>query len=325
MARAIGPYDAAHLLPHLCAFVAVVEAGGFTAAARQAGVDKTMVSRRVKGLETSLEVQLLYRTTRRVSPTQAGQALFDEVAGPVRDALLALQTAASPTTASGTVRLASLPALARDVITPMMARLQHTHPELQLEVRASESFDDVVGEGLDLAVRTGRMPDSTLIARKLGQWRYIVVASPAWVEAHPEVTEPEDLQPNWLLYGITPVRGGTPRLVDSGGANRWRLQRGDQLAELVMDPVAVTNDSQTLVEWALAGLGATAVAPMMLADHLQRGRLVRVLPEWRVDHVHTLYAVTPQVSYLPGRVQVVLDALREQVAAVQPRWEEVTE
>ncbi len=301
------------LLPQLAAFLAVVEAGSFTAAARLTSSDKTVMSRRVKALEEALGVRLLNRTTRSIHVTAAGRRLVEEACDPVSDALSALVRIRGADHIEGTVRLASTQSLARAVLVPVLRTLRMSHPQLRVELGAQETMTPLVEQGYDLALRVGRMPDSSLIARKLATWRYVLVASPAWIACHSEVRSPADLSPHWMMWGT------------SSRAQEWRFERGEEAFALRMNQYPLVFDSsQLLIESARAGLGVTAMPPFSVTRELADGSLVRLLETWRVDHEFGIYGVTPHRTMLPSRVQVVLDHLRARLDELAPTWDTLT-
>jgi len=303
-----------NLLPQLASFVAVVDAGSFTAAARQTSSDKTVLSRRVTALEQALGVRLLNRTTRSLHVTDAGRRLVDDARDPVKDALAALVRTSAPDHLEGVVKVASAQSLAQSVWVPVLAEVREAHPLLRVELSTSESFSPLVEQGYELGVRVGRMPDSSLISRKLGGWSHVVVSSPEWVAAHSEVKSPTDLPEHWLLWGGA-----------GASAQRWKFERGEEEVDVRMDRCALVYDtSQLLAESARAGLGVAAMPPFSVARELAEGSLVRVLPSWRPIHELGIFAVTPHRTLLPARVHVVLEAVRARVAKLVPVWEEMT-
>ena len=167
-----------NLLPQLASFVAVVDAGSFTAAARQTNSDKTVLSRRVTALEEALGVRLLNRTTRSLQLTDAGRRLLEEAREPVTDALTALMRTSGPEHLEGTLRVASVQSLAQAIWIPVLLRLRTAQPRLRVELGTREAIVPLVEQGYELGIRVGRMPDSSLISRKLGSWRHILVSSP---------------------------------------------------------------------------------------------------------------------------------------------------
>ena len=298
------------MIPRLAAFIAVVEAGGFTAASRQLRIDKTQLSRRVKALEQALEVRLLNRTTRSVHVTEAGRQLYDQTAGPLRDVLFSLRQAAQETTVEGVVRITSMPGHSESLWGPVLAELKRAHPDLVVHVQCEIAVKSLVASGLDMALRGGHLPDSSEIARRIATWRYIIVATPEWVQTHPEVQHPRDLVPHWLLY--SPVRDET----------LWTFERGDEQVTIDVEPVVIADTHEIQRAAALQGLGVWPAGPSLCLDDLASRRLVRVLPEWRSVHTHGHFVITPHRSYTPRRVQAVIDAITPRLASQEARWRE---
>lgn len=281
-------------------------------AARRTHTDKSLLSRRVRALEESLGVRLLHRTTRKIHVTEAGQALYDAVVQPMEQVSRALTEVSEGDRLAGRVRVSTIPHLAREVVLPVVAALREEHPDVRLDVHATEDFVDMVGAGYDIALRTGNLPDSNLVARRLAQWSYVLLATPQWVEAHrPE--HPEDLVPHWILYDDVPR------------ADQWELRRGDEQLELRVGAVMATDNGVVLQDAVRAGLGVGAIPPFMAREHLERGELTRVLPQWRVGGRHGIYAVYPHRGLLPRRVQLVIERLGERLAVVEQEWDALME
>ena len=299
------------LLPQLAAFLAVADAGSFSAAARRSHSDKSVMSRQVKALEAALGLRLLNRTTRSLTLTPAGRRLFEDARDPIQDAATALGRARDLDHMEGSVRVASAQSLAASVLVPALAELRRAHPLLRVELSTSERMTPLVDHGFELGIRVGRMPDSNLISRRLASWRYLLVASPAWITAHPEVTGPADLAPHWMLWG------------HSAAAQSWTFERADETVEVRMETSSLVFDtSQLLAESARAGLGVAALPPFAIARALDEGVLVRLLPAWRIrDSELGIFGVTPHRTMLPARVQVVLEAVRSRLRVLEPTWD----
>lgn len=300
--------QSANLVPALAAFVAVVNAGSFTRAARLTGSDKTVMSRKVRRLEDALEVRLLHRTTRSMQVTEAGRLLLDKLVGPLGEVLIGLAEAANPETVAGEVRVATLAALS-EVWGTVAAKLRAQHPELSLTLQTSDAVASLVDEGFDLAIRGGHLPDSSMIARKIAHWRYVLVSSPAWLEANGPLTDPSQVADHWVLYG------GVAR------ARHWEFERGDTTVALEVRPVLTVPDGHMIRGAVRAGVGVGALPPYLIEEDLDRGRLVQVLPEWRSAHVLPLWAVRPHRNFIPARVQAVLDLVEEVLGEESARWD----
>jgi DNA-binding transcriptional LysR family regulator len=299
-------------IAYVTAFVAVVEAGSFTRAARVVGVDKTLLSRRVKGLEEAIQTRLLQRTTRRVSVTNEGRALYERIA-PHLTGLLRAIPQVRVEAPEGLVRAASLPVLAEDLWVPVIAALAQSHPKLRVELRASENLVNLVEGGFDLAVRSGNLPSSSLVARRIATWRYVLCASPKWLRDHARIKRPSDLEGCWLMYIGVP------------NADRWRFRRGKVTEQIRVKPVLTSDNSHVLVAAARAGVGVAALAPSVVSRDLREGTLVRVLPDWVVDHSHGIFAVMPHRSHVPLRVQTVLNLLVDRARAMESQWRELAD
>lgn len=308
----IGDVQTTNRLPLLSAFVAVVAAGSYTRAAARSGVDKSLLSRRVKALEASLGVRLLHRTTRSLSPTDAGRLLYDRVAGRLGEVQVALAEAAEPGPVAGRVKVASVPLLAHSLLVPALATLRRDHPDLLVDLRCTETMVNLVEGGFDLAIRAGNLRDSSLIARRIGEFRYAMCASPAWVERNGLPSHPSELVDHWVLYGSVP------------NAARWRFARGDVGVELRVNPVLVVDNGQVLFEAVRAGLGVGPLAPPVAGRALQSGELVRLVPEWSIESAYGIYGVTSHRDHVPARVQAVLAAMRARMAQLQPEWDALT-
>jgi len=305
----IGDVSTTKRLPLLTAFVAVVHAGSFTRAAGRTGVDKSLLSRRVKALEDSLGVQLLHRTTRKLRVTHAGRVLFDRVVGGLGEVQEALAEVAAPGPVAGVVQVASVPSLAPAVLIPAIAALRRDHPDLLVDLQCTESFVNLVEGGFDLAIRAGNLPDSGLISRKLGTFGYVLCATPAWAAAHPDLETPADLADHWVLHGSVP------------NATRWSLVRGDTGLKIQVGSVLTVDNGQVQRDALRAGLGVAPLGTPLSAPLLASGELVRVLPEWRVEGRYGIYGVTPHRTHVPARVQAALTAMGRQLGAIQDDWD----
>lgn len=299
-------------LPLVHAFVAVVAAGSFTKAAKRSGIDKSLLSRRVQALEDHLGVRLLQRTTRKIYVTDAGTSLYAAVADPLDSVAAALQRAAQPDELSGRLRVATLPAIAQEIVVPAVATMLQRHPAVAPEVRATDTMVDLIEEGIDVAIRVGRLADSSLVSRKLGTWSYTLCASPKWLAEHPEATTPESIADHWILYSDVPH------------SDLWQLESDDDRVQLRVRPLLVVDDGETQLEAVRQGLGVSSFLPTGVHAELREGSLVRVLPQWRVTGEYGIWAVYPHRALLPQRVREFIDIVAAQVAVLTRQWRAYT-
>lgn len=280
-------------------FVAVVDAGGFSAAASRLGVTKSAVSRRVAELEDRLGARLLNRTTRRLSVTEAG-ALFHERAAGVLAALQEAEAEASDANGApgGTLRLAAPVSFGVGHVAPTVAAFMTRHPRIDVEMDLNDRFVDLVEEGFDVAVRVGRLADSGLIARKLAPVRRFVCASPAYVERRGAPRTADDLKDHdGLAYA------------NLAPADNWRLRGPD--GRVASPRVACrlrANNGEALVAAAAAGLGVVVLPDFLVAEELRAGRLVTLLDDHEAPPVD-VFVVYPHARHLSSKVRLFVDFL----------------
>ncbi len=277
-------------------FVHVVEAGNFTRAAEALGLPTSSVSRSVAKLEDDLGITLLERTTRRVTLTEAGRAFFERA----REALVGLEEANSlaldaAQEAHGVVRVAmplELGATTGALFSPFLVE----HPRIRLELTFTNRGAELVGDLVDLAVVVGRLPDSSLVTRRLGEATNRLYASPAYVARRGQPRSYADLAKHEAIVA---------RAV--GGETRWEMS-GPRSTERVDVHARVVGDSfQFLSDAALAGLGITQL-PVWVGDRLvAEGKLVAVLPKYSTEV--PLHVLTHGSRHLPKRVALVRDFL----------------
>ncbi len=258
-------------LNELAVFVAVVEAGSLSAAARRLELSKAAVSDQIRRLEERLGVRLLNRTTRRLSLTEAGRGCLDHA----RAMVTAAEAASAAATElhrepRGLLRVAAPTTFAPRHLVPHLPAFLAAHPLLHLELSLSARAVDLLEEGFDLAIRIGRLPDSALTARPLASARLLFCAAPSYLERRGQPVAPAAL-PEHDLLGFTPL----------GRRGAWHLQGpGRASRTLDFEPLFASDDGEALLAATLAGLGIAALPDWMVAAEIGLGRLQRVLPDW---------------------------------------------
>jgi DNA-binding transcriptional LysR family regulator len=280
-------------------FLAVVEEGGFSAAARRLGVSVSHVSRQVAALEARLGTRLLQRSTRAVRLTESGQIVHDRgqiVAAMLRD--LHDEVREDEGVPRGRLRVAAGGAYGERRVAPAMVRFAAAHPQVSVELRLDDRHVDLISEGFDLAVRLGRLADSATVSRRLAPRNMRLCAAPSYLAAAPAPRSIEDLAGHSCLSAPDiPWRFATPdgeRTLRCGG--RFRSTSG---------PV--------LLEAALAGLGITWLAEFYVAEAIASGALVRLLPETEVSD-SGVWIVYPAREHLPLRTRAAIDWLVRELA-----------
>lgn len=288
-------------------FAAVVEAGGFTAAAARLGMSKAAVSRHVAELEERLGVRLLHRTTRRLSTTAEGE-LFHARCRELLDRLeeAEAELGSGSTTAQGVARVNVPLSFGLMHLAPLWPRLLERHPGLELDVSLSDRVVDLVDEGYDLAVRIGQLPASSLVSRRLASTRLVACAAPAYLAAHGAPARPAELARHAVIGYSLFASGDTWSFSGPAGEESVKVQ-----------PRMRTNNGDTCRAAALAGQGIILQPSFMVGADLAEGRLVELMPGWRSIALG-IYAVYPSRKFLAPKVRVIIDFLVE--AFADPPW-----
>lgn len=286
-------------LNRLGMFVAVVEAGSFTAAADTLGTTKAVVSFNLKQLEQELGVALLTRSTRRLALTEAGEGFYAECARLLREADAAVDQARSgQATLSGSLRVTATVDYGNRIVAPALAAFARRHPALRVSYQASSAHADLIGDRLDLAVRVGTLADSSYRATPIGQFKLLLVASPALLAEHgaPRTLEALAAMP-WLANR-------------PGRSDHWRVTDGKGREHaLRVAPVAHADTASALLAFAEAGCGVAALPDWLLEEPLARGVLQRVLPTVSLPP-QPVYAVYPDTRHVSAKVRRFIDFLR---------------
>ncbi len=290
------------------AFVTVVEHGGISAAARALDRDPSVISRRLDALEARLGVRLLSRTTRRITLTEAGAAYLTRVRTILSELAAADSEAAEgAAVARGLLRL-SLPATyARRWIAPRLPEFVAAYPEVQLELRHTDRFVDLVAEGFDAAVRIGELSDSSLTVRRLAQVETILCASPDYVAHRGAPTRPADLDKHECL-----------RFPMEGFRQGWKLRSGDEHVTQRVSGSIVSDEGEGLVAACIAGAGILPASDWEIGRDLAGGRLVRVLPDWRFDVEAAVQVVLPPGRLIPAKTRAFVEWLARDFAPTPP-------
>lgn len=284
-------------------FAAVVEQGGFSAASRILKVPKSRLSKRVSQLEDGLGVRLLQRTTRKFVVTEAGERFYRHCQAMLSEARAATDAIAElGSEASGVVRLSCPVSLTQSLLAPALPRFLAQNPRVQLRLLSSNRRVDVVGEGIDVAVRVRDKLDSDaeLVARTFGAKRVVLVASAAFVAAHGEPRSPADLATLPLLS-----------VFEHEGEQTWELyDSACSKVDVAVRPRLISGDFRVLIEAALQGTGIAWLPEQSCIGELRSGRLQVVLPEWGLPQ-GVLHIVYPSRRGMLPAVRALVDFMVE--------------
>ena len=293
------------------AFVAVVETGSFVRAGERLGLSATSVSRAVAALEAHLDVRLLYRTTRRVSLTDAGRTYYRYAVDLLADLAEAeAAVSADSRTASGVLRLSVPVTFGVLHLAPLLPRFRQQHPGLTLDLSLDDRITDLVEEGRDLAVRISReLLATTLGARPLTSTQLVVCAAPSYLARFGAPQSPEELgRHQCLLYSYADQAG------------QWAFRAPDgSVHHVAVKGVMIANNGDVLRLAALAGEGIVVQPSFIVGDDLLSGRLVPLLQDYALPPLK-VYAVYPGRRHLPAKVRLFIEFLKA-AWGEPPPWE----
>ena len=286
-------------------FQQIVECASFTRAAESLGISTAMASKHLNHLEKQLGVRLMQRNSRRLSLTAEGEAYYRQSG----EALALLDAAAAAAgggreTPQGHLRLTAPIWCANPTFAAWMRDYRARYPDVSLDLILDNEMRDLIGDGIDLALRVSRDPAPSLVVRPLFAVRFALVAAPAWIRRHGLPQTPEDAGAHAAVL---------PSYTD---LSRLTCTRGGKSATLALNSALQSNSTLMLRELLLAGSGIGYLPHWLAQDDLAAGRLVQLLPEWELHRI-TLHAAYPDRRHLSAKVRSFIDFLVEKAAALQ--------
>jgi DNA-binding transcriptional LysR family regulator len=278
------------------AFQSVAESGSFADSARKLNLANSVVSKRIKDLEAALGTQLLMRTTRSVTLTDAGRAYLSHVQKifeDLNDIESSLRSDAKEP--SGTIKLTAPLSFGMQYLAPALASYLEQYPKVSIRTYLSDRRVDLSGEGFDLAIRVGAMKDAALRARKLSAGRRVVCASPAYLKKHGRPKKPSDLQDHNCLSYLNLAEGKSWPFI-SGGKKIWQPVTGNFLSD----------NGDLLHQAALAGGGITLLPTFIVGRSIAEKKLAVVLEEYE-EKDFDIYAVYPETKHVPQKIRTLID------------------
>ena len=296
------------LLSGMSVLAAVVETGSFTRAGDVLGLSASGVSRAISRLEQRMGIRLLDRTTRALHLTGDGARLY-ELAAPhlsgIEEAANVVSGAAA--TARGALRVSLNPLFSRHLLAPRLPEFKERYPELQLISVQLPDAGDLVAEGIDVAVRFGPPPPSSMMSRRLLESRVLTVASPSYLKKHGRPRKPEKLAEHDCIQFIDPQRGKP---------FKWEFHRGKEIVQVETTGQLTLTDIDTMVGACLAGAGIAQVLALGVEPLLANGALIELFPEWPGE-TFPLHIIRPSRRLPPAAVEAFLDFCREICEAVK--------
>jgi LysR family transcriptional regulator, regulator for bpeEF and oprC len=282
------------------AFVRVVEAGTFTKAADSMGLPKAAVTRLIRSLEDHLQTRLLNRTTRKVSVTAEGSSYYERVTRLLAE-VDELEGAMSQTRANprGRIRVDVSPPIARLIVVPALPAFHRQYPDIQMDLGVTDRNADLMGDGIDCAIRVGEIRDQFLVARRIADLPFITCAAPGYLQQRGVPVHPRELEGNGhTIIGYFSALTG----------ERWTLRchRDGELVELQGRSIVSVNDGDTCVAAGLAGLGVVHALGFMVKAHIEAGQLVPLFEQWTMPSLPASI-VYPPTRHVGTKLRVFVD------------------
>lgn len=288
-------------------FVRVVDLGSFSKAAAEAAIGQPAATKQINRMEQQLGARLLHRTTHGVSPTEIGLLYYEKcktichLADEAQSVGTLLQTQAQ-----GAIRISSSVAFGRRVMAPLVMEFMQMNPHLQIELNCEDRYVDLVEQGVDVAIRLGKLADSSLGAGYLGVNPWILVASPAYLKEHGRPKKPADLgKHNCLIYSSVQ------------GDDRWQFSGGDaDLASIAVRGSLRSNNLSMLLTASRHNFGIAALPLYVAHKSLESGAIVSLLDQWKLPQ-QEVHAVFPSPRLVPAKVKLFITWLQGQFG---PNW-----
>ncbi|MES2049799.1 MAG: LysR family transcriptional regulator [Pseudomonadota bacterium] len=280
-------------------FAEVAMRGSLSAAARAEGIAPAMIGRRLDALEQRLDVKLLQRTTRKIALTTEGVAFLEDCQRILAE-LEEAETAVSERSAraSGQLNISAPAGFGRQHVAPLVPSFLSENREVKLTLSLNDRIVDLIGEGIDVAIRIASLTDSNLIGVKLADNKRVVVASPSYIKRHGAPTTLDELSNHNCLA------------ISSDGSQRgWTFRQNGKNMVLKVDGNMVCNDGEVLHDWALSGKGLAWRSMWEVGSEIESGKLVTVLDEFNAPG-NDIYAIFAQRRHLPLRIRAFVDFLR---------------
>ena len=293
----------------MAAFVRVVDSNGFSAAAPALGLSPSAVSKLVTRLETRLGVRLLQRTTRALHLTQEGEVFYaaaKRIVGEIE--ALENQIVGESGTPSGVLRVTTSLAFATHQLAPVLSEFLARYPLVQFELLPTDRVIDMVEEGIDVALRIGRLADTSFMARKIGEDKRLICAAPSYLARHGTPQRPEDLARHNCIVSR-----------DHAYLNRWSFKIDDRIVEIDVRGRVAVSEGEAQMQLALQGVGIVRLTRLTLAQAIREGSLVPLLGAFSAEEAVAIHAVYPHRRHLAPKVPAFVNFLIEKFTP--PPWE----
>lgn len=300
-------YNATMDIQNIEIFIAVAQKSSFAAVALERNVAPSSISRSIAALEEKLHMRLFHRTTRKVSLTEAGQAYFNKIEPILNDLKVAAENAYdTQQKAAGNIRMTSSVTYGNKALLPVVHKFMEKYPDITLDYILSDQVIDLIGERIDIAIRHGKLEDSSFIATKLIRTCYRIVASPDYIKKFSRPTHPTEIAHHNCLSFERPML-----------RDKWKFKSptGDFFEVPINGRYRMTNGT-ALRTIALQGAGIALLVNWLIDDDIENGDLIDLFPDYEVSAHHfdtAIWLITPSRPYMPLRVRLLIDYLKKNI------------
>ena len=297
------------MLEETAIFVKVAQLGSFSGAAKALKIPPSTVSTRVSQLESELGITLLHRTTRKVRLTPAGDTYFRRCVKALEEFHSARMEVSESSKPLGRLRITSSVDVAHWMLPPLIRQYRHLHPQVEIELMATNRVVDIIGEGVDVAIRMGELKDSSLIVRKLNIGAFGLFATPAYLKSHKPFAAPEEALHHEFIQ-FSPVK-----------MDRLPLTRGNESKVISAQGSIWVDDIESIKYVALQDLGIALLPEKIISTELASGQLVPLLSDWTLPFPNVANFVYPAQRFVPAKVRAFLDlAFASERDLNSPHW-----
>lgn len=298
----IRAYTALMNLEHIRMFVAVYRAGSFAGVAKDLDIAASSVSRAIAALEEDLKARLFQRTTRNLTPTQAGEQFYHRVEALIEEFDLAQQEIISQhQEPSGTLRITASVSFGQIIVAPLLKAFYHQYPKVRLEITLSDTRVNIISDQFDLAIRHGKLADSSLVARKLMSVNYALVASPEYLNSSAPLTKPDDIRRHNVIAFTYAEFNKT-----------WRFKNPVADQTVAIAPILTLTSALAIKECVTNGMGVAMLPSWAIKEEIKSGSLVPVLAQWEVSggsFGNGVWLIYPSRTFMPAKTKAFADFL----------------
>ncbi|MCF2908108.1 LysR family transcriptional regulator [Pseudoalteromonas sp. DL2-H2.2] len=288
-------------------FISVYRARSFAAVAKELNIAPSSVSRAIASLEEKLQTRLFQRTTRRLAPTQSGEHYYQRVEILIEELELAEQEILTQNSEPfGTLRVTASTSFGQTVLAPLMKGFHAQYPKIRVELTLSDSQSNIIDEQFDLAIRHGNLSDSSFIARKLIDVRYLLVASKEYLEASCSIQAPQDIQKHRLIS-----------FSYNSFNKEWNFRRDQNTETVSISPMLTITSASAIKECIKSGFGISLLPDWIIREELKNKKLVSILDDWHIsgkNFNNAIWLIYPTRTFIPAKTNAFMAYLQTKVS-----------